>query len=322
MNRRDLLKLACGTVLCRLATRENDAPVATHARPALIDRLGVGLFTIPHLLEHDFEAAMQLLARIGFQEIELFGPYPYSVPEAHASWNAVASTIGLSQSGYYGMTARQIRSILDANGLSSPSMHSDLATLKDRTHEMAEAASVLGHRYAGIAAIPPELRQSLDDYKRTADTFNEIGLLMSEFDLKFLYHNHGYGLVELDGVIPFNLILERTDPDLVAMEMDLYWMTAGRADPVAYLDAYPGRFKLMHIKDMTEVVHFEGDGGDPSQWIALFPYMTDAGKGVLDLKTIVAHASKSGVEHFYLERDLAPQANETLEQSFHYLSAL
>ena len=319
--RREFIKsaaaLAAGSTLSASPKELVQAP----ARSAL-DQIGVGLFTIPFLLEQDFAAAMAKLAEIGYKEVELFGPYPYSVPESVAAWQPVAESIGLSQSGYYGHTPQQVRSILDDYGLSTPSMHVDLLTLQSRLGELAEAAQILGHQYAGIAAIPPELRTSLDDYRRIADTFNELGAAMQEMGLRFMYHNHGYGLVELDGVIPFNLILDRTDPDLVVMEMDVFWMTAGRADPVEYLEAYPGRFKLMHLKDMTELVRFEGDGGDPSQWIPLFPKMADAGSGVLDLANILKVARQTGVDHFYLERDLAPNADATLNASYNFLSSV
>ncbi len=240
-------------------------PVLPAQTQSQIECAGVGLFTIPKLLEEDFSGTMARLVTIVYKEVELFGPYPYTVPEVVASQEPIAQSIGLSQSDYYGHTLRQVRDILDATGLTSPSVHIDLGTLQTRLDEVAEASQVLGHQYAGISAIPPELRTNLDDYRRIAVTFNVISLAMKEVGLQFLYHNHGYGLIEMEGSIPFNLILHRTDPDLVVMEMDVFWMTAGRADPVEYLDAYPGRFKLMHIKDMTELVRFEGNGGDPSQ---------------------------------------------------------
>ena len=319
ITRRDFIKLAAATPIGIALRTPPVRPVQTQSQ---IERVGVGLFTIPKLLEEDFPGTMARLGTIGYKEVELFGPYPYTVPEVVASWEPIAQSIGLSQSGYYGHTPQQVRDILDANGLTSPSMHIDLGTLQTRLDEVAEASQVLGHRYAGIAAIPPELRTNLDDYRRIADTFNEIGLAMKEVGLQFLYHNHGYGLVEMEGSIPFNLILDRTDPDLVVMEMDVFWMTAGRADPVEYLNAYPGRFKLMHIKDMTELVRFEGDGGDSSQWIPLFPKMADAGEGVLDLDEILKVASMTGVQHFYLERDLAPDPDQTLKGSYQYLSSI
>jgi sugar phosphate isomerase/epimerase len=265
---------------------------------------------------------MKKLATIGYKEVEFFGPYPFSVPEAHTRWEAVAATLGLTQSGYYGLTPQDVRAILDENGLTTPSMHIDLQTLQTRLDDVAEAAHALGQRYAGIPAIPAEARTSLDAYKRMADVFNEIGARMAEAGLTFLYHNHGYGLVEMEGAIPLQVLLERTDPKLVVLEMDIYWTVAGRADPIAYLEAYPDRYRLMHIKDMTERVQFAGDGGDPAQWIDLFPYMTDAGSGVLDLDAILAKARQVGVQHFYLERDLAADADKTLTDSYRYLASL
>ena len=321
IDRRDFIKsaaaVAFGSLMAACET-QSEAP----SGPARLARIGVGLFTIPHMLEQDFAGAMKKLAHIGYKEVEFFGPYPFSVSEAHDAWKPVAETLGLSQSGYFGLTSQQVREILDKNGLSSPSMHIDMTTLQRRLDDVAEAAHTLGQRYVGIAAIRPEERKSLDDYKRIADAFNELGTRMDKVGLKFLYHNHGYGLVEMEGEIPFKILLERTDPNLVILEMDVYWMTAGRSDPVAYLDAYPGRFRLMHIKDMTERVEFAGDGGDPSQWIDLFPYMADAGSGVLDLAAIITHARKTGVQHYYVERDLASNADKTLESSYQYLSSL
>lgn len=287
-----------------------------------LDRVGVALFTIPHLLDQDFAGTMRLLATIGYKEVEFFGPYSFSVPKTHDRWQPVAAALGLQQTGYYGLTSQQVKEILDRNGLSSPSMHIDLDTLRERMDDVAEAAHVLSQRYVGIAAIPAEERRTLDDYKRIADEFNQIGARAAELGLHFFYHNHGYGLTELEGEIPFNVILERTDPQLVDLQLDIYWATAGGADPVAYLATYPGRFRLLHIKDMSEPVRFAGDGGNPEQWMALFPYIADAGDGVLDLSTILSQAVRSGAHHFLVERDLTPNPVETLLKSYQHLAAL
>ena len=99
------------------------------------------------------------------------------------------------------------------------------------------------------------------------------------------------------------------------MEMDLFWTVAGGADPVEFLDAYRGRYRLMHIKDMKQRVRFSGDGGDAAQWIELFPYVTDAGSGVLDLPTILSHAKRSGVEHFLVEQDLVANPASRCERA-------
>ena len=319
--RRDFLKHAAVATAAGLVTARAEGQTVDRAA-ARLDRIGVQLFSVPKLLERDFAGTMKMLAGIGFKEIEFFGPFPFSVPSAQERWNAITPSLGFKGSGYFGLTAKQVRGILDRNGLSSPSMHVDLDTMRARLGDVAEAAQVLGQRYAGIASIPVEERRTLDGYKRVADEFNAIGARAEKLGLTFLYHNHGYGLKEMEGQIPFKVVLERTDPKLVAMEMDIYWTTAGGADPVAYLDSYPGRFRLMHVKDMAKRVRFSGGGDDPAQWEELFPFMTTAGNGVLDLRSILSHARRCGVRHFYVEQDLAPHPEQDLRKSFRYLGAL
>jgi sugar phosphate isomerase/epimerase len=282
--------------------------------------IGLQLFSIPKILEKDFAGTMKMVAQAGYKKIEFYGPYPFSAPEDKERWESVTPSLGFSGSGYFGLTVQEVKKILDDNGLTSPSMHTGLATLHNRMDEMAEAAHILGQRYVILPSASTQ--PDLDGYKRLADEFNELGAQAKKSGVLFAYHNHGNGLKEIDGIIPLDLILERTDPELVYMQMDIYWTTAGGIDPVAYLDKYPGRYRLMHIKDMSKKVRFSGDGGDSKQWIELFPYLTDAGSGVLDLKTILSHAKKSGVEHFIVERDLAPNPNEALEKAFKYLSHL
>ena len=163
---------------------------------------------------------------------------------------------------------------------------------------------------------------TLDGYRSVAEEFNKIGEQAKKIGLKFSYHNHGYGLQEMDGDIPLNLILNQTDAGLVFFEMDIYWTTAGGADPIAYLEAYPNRYHLMHIKDMKEKVRFSGDGGNPNQWIELFPYMTTAGDGIFDLQSIITAGKKAGVKHFFVEQDMVQQPEIALKKSIDYLNNL
>lgn len=287
-----------------------------------LDRLGVGLFTIPTMLERDFAGTLKTLASIGYREVETFGPYSWSAQSAQDRWKVTSQSLAFKGSGYFGLTPKAVRRILDDNGLTSPSMHSDLDSLRTRLEPMAEAAHVLGQRYVVLPSIPARERQTLDGYRRIADEFNEIGARATKLGVRFTYHNHGYGLKPVDGVVPFELVAGRTDPAAVALQMDLYWTTAGGVDPIAYLQRYKGRYVSIHIKDMARPVRFEGDGGDPSQWIALFPHIADAGAGVLDLAGILSAAKRSGVQHFLLERDQTPTPEDTLRGSYRFLSSL
>lgn len=287
-----------------------------------IQNVGLQLWSIAKTLENDFEGTLQLLSQIGYRDLELFGPFPFSTEKDKAIWETITPMVGFSQSGYFNHSPKQLKELLDRKGLKTAGMHVGLDTLRYKLNETAEAAHMLGHQYVGFASIPEEERRSLDDYKRIADEFNVIGEKAKALGFRFYYHNHGYGLNEMEGKVPFELILERTDPSLVYLEMDVFWTIAGGADPVSYLDKNPGRYKLMHIKDMKKNVRFSGDGGNPQQWVELFPYITDAGSGVLDLKTILSHAKKSGVEHFIVENDVIIDVKDSLDKGYRYVASL
>ncbi len=321
--RREFLAAASAAAAVLATARHAEAGLtsaakATQSRTGLA-RLGVGLFTVPKALETDFDATLAMIAGLGYKEVEFFGPYPFSVESAQVSWAQTAKQLGFTGSGFFGRTARQVRASLDAHGLTSPSMHVELETLRDRTEQVGEAAHAIGWKYCGIPSIPEDQRRTLDDYRRMAEVFNTIGARAKPMGFKVLYHNHGYGLAPMEnGQVPEQVLRDRLDPDLVALEMDVYWTVAGGANPVELLDAYPKLYRLMHVKDMKEIRHF-AHGGTMQDWISLFPYMTTAGAGVLDLPRILGHAQKNGVEHFYVEQDLAPDPAAQLGVSIRYL---
>ncbi len=290
--------------------------------PHTLAKIGVQLFSVPLALEQDFEGTIAMLAQMGFKEIELFGPYPYSADSAKAGWQAITPQLGFSGSGYFGQSEDKVKAIFKEHGLSIPAAHTDLDTLETAMEGLGKAGEVLGFDYVVLPAIPPERRKTVDDYKKMADTFNKIGKQAKEVGLKFAYHNHGYGLSEVEGELPLHHILDGTDPELVFLEMDLFWTFAGNADPITYLEKYSGRYHLMHVKDMSEKKTFSGDGGDPSQWIELFPHMTSAGDGVIDLQKIIPIAKKNGVTHFFVEQDMVKNPEVALKRSFDYLSGI
>lgn len=284
--------------------------------------IGIQLFSLPALLEKDFEGGIAMLSEMGYTELELFGPFTFSTDSAKANWKAITPMLGFSGSGFFGHTATEVTAIFNEHGLSVPSVHTDLDTLETHIEAFAQAKEALGFEYVTLPAIPDERRKTMDDYKKMADTFNSIGEKAKKMGLKFAYHNHGYGLAEVNGQVPFELMIERTDPELVFLEMDVFWTVAGRANPVEYLKKYSGRYHLMHLKDMKPIVHFPGDGSDAPQWISLFPNMTTAGDGALDLQAIVETAIAEGAKHFFVEQDMVQEPDTALKRSFDYLKGL
>lgn len=297
-------------------------PETLFAASPLLKQIGIQFFSLPKMLEKDLSGTLAMLAKMGYKEVELYGPYPFSTEPARKRWDAVTPQLGFSGSGFFGHSIAEVKKLMKANGLKVPSMHTDLDTLKNNMGQLGEAAQQLGVEFVVLPAIPDEIRQTLDDYKRIAESFNQIGESAKKNGVKFTYHNHGYGISPVEGKVPLQIILDGTEPSLVYLEMDLFWTIAGGADPLVYLEKYKGRYRCMHVKDMSKAARFSGDGGNAQQWIALFPFMTTAGNGVLDLKTILAKASETGVQHFFVEQDMVAEPEIALRKSIDYLAKL
>lgn len=289
-----------------------------------IGALGLGLFSVPKLLETDLEAGIEALAGLGITEFETYGPYSFSDQRNKDSWAAVTPRLGFSASGLYGKTPVEFKELIGRYGVSVPAMHTDLYTLEDHMGKLAEAANTLGAKYVVLPSIPDHERSDLDAYKRMAERFNRIGVLAKNEGIVFAYHNHGYGLSKDPdtGIIPVELIFEETDPSLVFFEMDLFWTVAGKANPTQWLTKHSGRYKMLHIKDMKELSYFSGDGSTPDQWMSLFPQLVAAGEGVMNLSEILRTAMQNGVEHYFIEHDFAPDPLTNIGSAANYLRTL
>ncbi|MFV1979998.1 MAG: sugar phosphate isomerase/epimerase family protein, partial [Rhodothermia bacterium] len=123
--------------------------------------------------------------------------------------------------------------------------------------------------------------------------------------IRFAYHNHDFEFADLEGQVPYDLLLERTEPDFVAMEIDLYWIRAVGHEPLPYFEQYPGRFKLCHVKDMD-----------------LAGAMTEVGSGIIDFASDFGQASLAGLEHFFVEHDDPTDPLASIATSFEGLKAL
>lgn len=317
MKRRNFIKTSAALTAAGILGSES-----LFANAPLLNKIGIQLFSLPKALEADFGGGIHMLSEIGYREIEMYGPFSFSAPSAIERWVAITSAIGFSGSGYFGRTAAEVKKIMDDNKLTVPSIHTDFETLRTRMNQLGEAAQTIGFKYVVLPALPEENRKTLDDYKKTIDIFNQVGEQAAKAGLRFAYHNHGYGLQELEGKIPVQMIIENTDPKKVFLEMDLFWTVAGGVDPIAFLQKYPGRYKMMHVKNMKQKVRFSGDGSDSRQWIELFPQMSTVGEGVLDIKGIIQAAKKSGMEHFFVEQDMVQSPEVALKKSFDYMKSL
>lgn len=323
IHRRKFLQLSSAALSGALVYQLTGCSATTSTATTTAKRAwGVQLFSIPQMVANDFPGTLDKLEEFGYSEIEFFGPYPFSAQATIDGWVAIARQLGITQNAFYGYPLVDVKEMLAEHGLSSPSAHLDIITMRTNMVPAMKELSSLGVKYVVIPALREEPKNTIDDYKRLAEEFNSFGKQMKEFGISFVYHNHGYEHAVKDGQVPMDILLTNTDAALVKFELDIFWMQAAGASPMEYLKKYPGRYKLMHVKDAAEKVRFSGDGSTSEEWMALFPKMADPGSGVFNIKEIVEAGVQSGVEHFFLERDLAPDPLTTLKNSIHYLNSL
>jgi sugar phosphate isomerase/epimerase len=244
-----------------------------------IESIGLQLYTVREALEKDFEGTLARVAAIGYREVEF--------------------------AGYFGHAASEVRSSLRRAGLTAPSAHIPLAAIGSGWEGVIENALAIGHRYLVVASangVP-----DIDGYRRVAEHFNHAGEVAAKAGIRFGYHNHAFEFAPLEGKLPYDVLLEGTDPKYVCFEIDLYWITQGGQDPLGYFMRWPGRIALLHLKDAA--------GSQPYR-------MASVGAGTLDWRRILAQGSREGVQHFFVEHDDAPDPFASIEASFAYLRDL
>jgi sugar phosphate isomerase/epimerase len=218
--------------------------------------------------------------------------------------------------GLYGATPEQFAAALRAADLRATSMHVGLDEFKNNPQGVIAAAKALGVKYVGTAWYPHQGAFTEADARKAIADFNAIGKTMKDAGLQFFYHNHGYEPVQAaDGTL-LDMIIKGTDPDLVKFEEDVLWTYLPGVDPAALLRKYPGRFKLMHIKDMKPgVARGSLSGGLPDSLQAVI------GKGQVNWPDVMKAAKSSGVEYFFLEDETTDPINN-IPPSINYLERI
>lgn len=207
--------------------------------------------------------------------------------------------------GYHDHSPSQVRELLDGMGLMAPSAHVSLEGMRSQAEELVEAAQIVGHDYLVLGWLAPPDRETLDDYRRHAELCNRFGERCRAAGIQFGYHNHEFEFEVLEGQRPMDLLLAETDAELVKVEIDLFWITFAGADPFEVFAAHPGRFPLCHVKDM---------GVDRK--------MADVGAGTINFAKIFAASEQAGFQHYYVERDDAPDPMATAAAGYASLSKL
>lgn len=286
MNRRTFLKTA-GTVSAATLFASRFAWAAGEHK---IDKVDVQLYTVRDLMKDDFEGTIAKVAQIGYKEVEF--------------------------AGYFGRTGKQVREVLDKNGLKAPSTHVQYDELDDKFPSVIETSKEIGLEYIICPWIPEELRKSPDIWKQASEKFNRCGEASKKAGMQFGYHNHWFEFLPTNGKLPYDELLAMCDANLVKMEMDLCWIIVAGGDPVKYFEKHPGRFPLVHVKDFKTQPKITSGG---SQNFGDTVDLTEVGSGKVDWKRIFAHSEQAGIKHYIVEHDHPKEPLESIKKSYEYL---
>jgi len=278
MHRRELLKILGVAAASPFVPRSAHALLRAGVERRL-DAIGIQLYTVRTLMDRDVEGTLAALAEIGYTQVEF--------------------------AGLHGKSAKAMRAILDRHHLTSPSTHIALDEIRGHWARVLDEAQTLGQRYIICPWLDADQRRTLDDYRRIAHELNAAGETARKAGMTLGYHNHNFEFTPIEGTIPYDVLLAECDPRLVAMELDLFWIVKGGQDPLAYIAKHPGRFPLVHVKDMTK-------GGE----------MTDVGKGAIDFAAIFAQSARAGIQYYFVEHDEPPSPLDSARASYEYLRRL
>ncbi len=238
-------------------------------------KMGLQLFSIRQPMAEDPIQTLKTISIFGYQDTEIYG---YDGPA----------------NKYYGMPAADFKKVLEDNSLESTSGHYDFIKyfngsdddLMRYTDQCIIGAHDLKQKYITWPWLDPQSR-SIEKFKLLTEKLNRIGERVNKAKLGFAYHNHDFEFTDHNGENGFDIILKNTDPKLVKLQIDLYWVA--HSSPLSAHELFlkaPGRFVMWHIKDMDKVSRD----------------YTEMGNGSIDYTKILPDALLAGMEYYYIEQ--------------------
>jgi sugar phosphate isomerase/epimerase len=256
-------------------------------------RMGLQLYTVRDPMTKDAVGTLKQAAALGYKNFETYGFEPESVK-------------------YYGMPAREFSKVLDDLGLTTTTGHYDLhrfvakpaAAMRVYIDQCIEGAMALSQKYITWAWLDPQSRD-IDSFKLVAERLNLIGAQAAKAGLRVAYHNHDFEFIPHEGTIGYDIIMRETEPDLVKLQLDLYWVAHSSARTAHELfQLQPGRFVMWHLKDMDAKKRY-----------------TELGNGSIDFTRIMPDAKLAGLEEYFVEQgdNFAESPMKSIEVSASYV---
>lgn len=238
-------------------------------------KMGYQLYSIRDEMEKDPIATLKALKGMGYQDFEHYG-------------------FDGTDGSYYGYAAGDFKAILDDLELNVSSGHYPFSgflndspdALKRYVDAAIKGAKTVGSSYITWPWLDSEYR-NLEGFTKTAQMVGQIAEQVTDAGIGFAYHNHGFDFLEFDGKTGFEIVADNTDPEQVKLQLDLYWvMHSAKLTPAQWVEKYPGRIVMWHIKDMHKVSRD----------------YTELGNGSIDYHKVLPDTVKSGLEYYYIEQ--------------------
>lgn len=245
-------------------------------------RIALQLYSIRELLQEDFVVNIEKVAKAGYKGVEF--------------------------AGYYGLEPKEVKKILNDNGLLASGSHDPIDLLRNELDRAIEYALEIGNKHIVCPYYPDLVQGDADAFKKAADEFNKIGEKCKKSNLKFGYHNHGFEFRSFEGVYGLDIILANTHPEFVNFELDTYWVQFAGVNPIDVIEKYKERCNLLHIKEMKS----QEDKVN-----------TIIGKGVMDFKKIVEVGKKYNVDWYVVEQEyFEDDLIDSVKQGLDYLETI
>jgi sugar phosphate isomerase/epimerase len=252
-------------------------------RAGHLSRIGLELYSVRDAMRRDPERTLAAVRAMGYDDVELL-------------WSL----------GNFGRTPVQVRATLDREGLRAPSAHVSPAILFVGWERSLDIAHRLGHEYLIVPNFTPDSARSLDDWREWADRFNAAGAVARRAGIWLAFHNEPDHVTPIDGTVPYDLFVARTDPTVVRHQLDVGNMVMGGGDPFTYLQRYRDRYWSFHVKDVLP---------DRSR-------DTELGTGVVDFRKLLAGIPDLDRKPCYVEQEEAPDPLASARRNCEFLRKL
>lgn len=245
-------------------------------------KIGLQLYSIKELTVQDFLGTLEKVAKIGYDGVEF--------------------------AGYFNTPAKELKNVLDGLGLKAAGSHIGIETLQKDLEQVIEYCREINDPYIICPYLPVHMRDSVDAYKRTAELFNQIGQKCKDAGIAFGYHNHEFEFDKFEGQHGLDLLEANTQPELLFIELDTFWVEYAGLKSVDFIEKYKERCKILHIKEMKSYDE---------------KINTIVGKGIMDFKAITATSKKFNAEWYTVEQEEfdKPQL-ESIEEGLKYLRGI